>query len=90
MSECNHNWVDGPFWIVACGHCDEPMFYPLSAKVKVEHCTKCGLLRIKDKDLWGCEDSYLQSIPCEIDFDELPVSADCDGTALLVDEGMIS
>ena len=44
----NHAWRLGPFYITAAGTSEEPTFYPPGALVQVEHCTRCGLLRLPD------------------------------------------
>jgi hypothetical protein len=46
--ECNHDWVDGPFWVVTSVTWEEPEFYPPMGYTKVEHCTKCGTLRLPE------------------------------------------
>ena len=43
---CDHDWHTGPFYVMAAGNYEEPTYYPPSSLVRVEHCTKCGLLRL--------------------------------------------
>jgi len=43
---CDHDWVQGPFYVKACWGFECPTYYPPAALIPVEHCTKCGLLRL--------------------------------------------
>ena len=45
--ECNHDWVNGPFQVVILADNEgEKYIVPPMAFYKVEHCTKCGTLRL--------------------------------------------
>lgn len=50
MPECEHRFVEGPFWITASVTYEEPTYYPPSGLVKVEHCTGCGMLRLPEAE----------------------------------------
>lgn len=43
---CDHHWVAGPFYVTACYGYECPRYYPPSALVPLEHCTKCGFVRL--------------------------------------------
>ncbi len=47
-NDCNglHNWSAGPFYISAARTTSEPQKEPPSGLVAVEHCTRCGTLRL--------------------------------------------
>ena len=46
--ECEHDFREGPFYIMVARSYEEPDFYPPSSMFKVEHCVKCGLLRLPE------------------------------------------
>jgi hypothetical protein len=46
--ECLHEWAQGPFYIKVASSYEEPEYYPPNALVKVEHCKKCGVLRLPE------------------------------------------
>lgn len=41
-----HNWINGPFFISAARTLEEPRQRPPSGLVSVEHCTRCGAIRL--------------------------------------------
>lgn len=45
---CVHEWKTGPFWII--GSTDMPHYSP-SMLYRIEHCTKCGIMRLP-RELW--------------------------------------
>lgn len=45
---CSHDWVEGPFYVKVAVSYEEPKYYPPQGLVNVEHCTKCGLLRLPE------------------------------------------
>lgn len=47
--DCEHDWVNGPFYITVASTFDEPDFCPPSRLAKVEHCTKCGVIRLPEE-----------------------------------------
>jgi hypothetical protein len=50
MSEaCEHDFKEGPFWIKVASSYEEPVYYPPQGIVKVEHCVKCGILRLPEQ-----------------------------------------
>lgn len=48
---CTHEWVKGPFYIKVAVTYEEPRYYSPGGLVNIEHCKKCGVLRLP-KDLW--------------------------------------
>ena len=46
IDNCEHEWVVGPFFISAADSYEEPTYYPPSALVRLDHCIKCGLIRL--------------------------------------------
>ena len=43
---CQHEWVQGPFYLKVAKTYEEPNFYPPNAMIRIEHCKKCGLIRL--------------------------------------------
>lgn len=43
-----HTWVSGPFYVKVAASAEEPNYYPPAGLVRIEHCTKCGLMRLPD------------------------------------------
>lgn len=41
-------WVTGPFYITAASSYEEPDYYPPEVFVKIEHCRKCGIIRLPE------------------------------------------
>lgn len=48
MEACEHEWVLGPFYVKVAVTWEEPTYYPPQGLVNVEHCAKCGLLRLPE------------------------------------------
>lgn len=48
MSTCDHTFVAGPFFLMAANTLEEPTYYPPQAFMPVEHCFKCGALRLSE------------------------------------------
>jgi hypothetical protein len=46
--ECDHDWVSGPYWVVTSVTMEEPEFYPPTGFDRLEHCTKCGTIRLPE------------------------------------------
>ena len=45
--QCDHSWVAGPFYIASAEGPEEAHYnFKPSGKINVEHCTKCGSMRI--------------------------------------------
>jgi hypothetical protein len=51
VTDHEHTWSTGPFYIKAAHAYEEPQFYPPQGLVRVEHCVECGILRLP-MDLW--------------------------------------
>lgn len=43
---CEHKFISGPYWITCAGSREEPAYYPPQGVVPVEHCFKCGIIRL--------------------------------------------
>ena len=46
---CGGQLVQGPFYIAAARTFEEPRYYPPQMLVRIEHCLKCGTLRLPEE-----------------------------------------
>ncbi len=47
---CNHEWVKGPYYVSAAIHPEETRYFSPHGAINIEHCIRCGLLRLSKKD----------------------------------------
>jgi len=52
-----HLWVDGPFYIYDAGTLEVSDHCPPSMLIKIQHCKRCGLLRLPPRLLKKCENN---------------------------------
>ncbi len=62
MNTCEHEFVSGPFYLLKSTSWEEPTFYSPSGTSPVEHCKKCGMLRLSPDALDNIESVRLQQV----------------------------
>ncbi len=47
---CDHERVKGPYYVSAAVHPEETKYFAPHGMINIEHCIRCGLLRLPKKD----------------------------------------